>query len=167
MTEEIVNRVAQSKLVTVDPGDYYPEGKRVLLDIKNWLYEGFILREKDFRKALKDHDWDRYRDTYVALTCSSDAIIPAWAFMLVATYLTPFCRKVVAGDMELLETAVYHDALQDVDFSRFKDLPVIVKGCADKPVPRNAYIMLVEQLQKFAKSVMYGEACSSVPLFKR
>ncbi|UGU18236.1 DUF2480 family protein [Sinomicrobium kalidii] len=167
MAEEIVNRVAQSKLVTVDPGDYYPEGKRVLLDIKDWLYEGFILREKDFREALKGHDWSRYQGAYVALTCSSDAIIPAWAFMLVATYLTPFCRKVVVGDMELLESTVYREALQNIDFTRFKDLPVIVKGCADKPVPRNAYIMLVEELQKFAKSVMYGEACSSVPLFKR
>lgn len=167
MAEEIVNRVAQSKLVTVDPGDYYPEGRRVVLDIKDWLYEGFILREKDFRQTLKDHDWSRYQGAYIALTCSSDAIIPAWAFMLVATYLTPYSRKIVAGDMEMLETAVYRDALQEIDFTPFKDLPVIVKGCADKPVPRNAYIMLVEQLQKFAKSVMYGEACSSVPLFKR
>ncbi|MBC9794641.1 DUF2480 family protein [Sinomicrobium weinanense] len=167
MAEEIVNRIAQSKLVTIDPGDYYPEGKRILLDIKEWLYEGFILREKDFRQSLKNHDWSRYQDAYVALTCSSDAIIPAWAFMLVTTYLTPVSKKVVAGDMESLETAVYRDALLKVDFSSFKDLPVIVKGCADKPVPRNAYIMLVEHLQKVAKSVMYGEACSSVPLFKR
>ncbi|MGS2741307.1 DUF2480 family protein [Sinomicrobium sp. M5D2P17] len=167
MAEEIINRVAQSKLVTIDPGDYYPGGERVHLDIKDWLYEGFILREKDFRQALKEHDWSRYEGAFVALTCSADAIIPAWAFMLVTSHLTPYSRKVVVGDMELLETAVYRDALEKVDFEQYKDLPVIVRGCAEKPVPQNAYIMLVEELRKFAKSVMYGEACSSVPLFKR
>ncbi len=167
MAEEIINRVAQSKLVTIDPGDYYPEGKRIQLDIKDWLYEGFILREKDFRQALKEHDWGRYEGAFVALTCSADAIIPAWAFMLVTSHLTPYSRKVVVGDMELLETAVYRDALEKVDFKQYNDLPVIVRGCAEKPVPQNAYIMLVEELRKFAKSVMYGEACSSVPLFKR
>ncbi|WP_461532556.1 DUF2480 family protein [Sinomicrobium sp.] len=167
MAEEIVNRIAQSKLKTVDPGDYYPSGKRIQLDISQWLYEGVILREKDFRTALKEHDWSSYEDTFVALSCTTDAIIPGWAFMLVATYLGPICRKVVVGDMELLETEIYRDVLQGVNFEDYRDLPVIVKGCADKPIPQNAYIMLVSELQKVAKSVMYGEACSSVPLFKR
>ncbi|RAV28350.1 DUF2480 family protein [Sinomicrobium soli] len=167
MPEEIVNRIAQSKLKTVDPGDYYLPGQRIHLDISQWLYEGIILREKEFRTALREHDWNSYEGAYVALSCTTDAIIPGWAFMLVAAYLGPVCRKVVVGDMELLETEIYRDALQQVNFEDYRDLPVIVKGCADKPVPRNAYIMLVSALQKVAKSVMYGEACSSVPLFKR
>ncbi|WP_268223627.1 DUF2480 family protein [Sinomicrobium oceani] len=167
MAEDIINRVAQSKLVTIDPGDYYTPGKRIQLDIKDWLYEGVVLREKDFRQALKEHDWNAYKDAYVAVNCSVDAIIPGWAFMLVASYLHSVCRKVVVGDMELLETVIYQEALQTADFEQYKDLPVIVRGCTEKNIPKNAYIMLLATLQKFAKSVMYGEACSSVPLFKR
>lgn len=167
MAEEIVNRVANSKLVTFDLEDFYPEGERVLFDIKDWLLEGLVLREKDFRESAKSHDWSQYHDSFVALTCSTDAIIPGWAYMLLATYLTPVANKVVVGDLETLETILYTEIIQDLDVSEFKDLPVIIKGCSKRPVPKNAYLQVIKKLQPVAKSIMYGEACSSVPLFKR
>lgn len=167
MAEEIVNRVANSKLITIDLEDLYPQGQRILFDIKDWLLEGLVLREKEFRASAKAHDWSQYQGTYVALTCSTDAIIPGWAFMLLTTYLSPVAKKVVTGDLEMLETMIYSEILQDLDLSPYQDLPVIVKGCSRKPVPKNAYLQLISKLQPVAKSIMYGEACSSVPLFKR
>ena len=167
MEKEIVNRVAQSKLVTFDLEDYYPKGERKVLDIKDWLYEGFILREKEFRAHVDAHDWSMYQEAYVALQCSSDAIIPGWAFMLVASKLQPYAKKVVQGNLETLETALYQTILEKLDVTEFADKPIIIKGCSKKPVPENAYLMAVSKIQEVAKSVMYGEACSSVPLFKR
>ena len=167
MEKEIVNRVAQSKLITFDLEDYYPKGERKVLDIKDWLYEGFILREKEFRAHVDAHDWSIYQDAYVALQCSSDAIIPGWAFMLVASKLQPYAKKVVQGNLETLETALYQTILEKLDVTEFTDKPIIIKGCSKKPVPENAYLMAVAKIQEVAKSVMYGEACSSVPLFKR
>ncbi len=166
MPDEIINRVANSKLITIDLEDYYPEGQRVLLDIKNWLFKGFVLREKDFRHQVSEFDWTQYQDNYVALTCSSDAIIPGWAYMLLSIYLEPYAKKIVIGDLETLETSIYQDILNELDVTEFKDKPIIVKGCSKKPVPQNAYIMLTNKLKPFAKSIMYGEACSSVPLYK-
>lgn len=166
MPDEIINRVANSNLVTINLEDYYPKGARIVFDIKDWLFEGFVLREKDFREQAKQFDWSQYQDTYVALTCSSDAIIPAWAFILVSIHLEPFTKKTVIGNLEQLETAIYQDVLQNLDVSEFKDKPIIIKGCSKKPVPQNAYIMLANKLKPVAKSIMYGEACSSVPLYK-
>lgn len=167
MKEEIVNRVANSKLITFDLEDLYPEGKRIVFDIKDWLLEGLVLREKDFRETAKAHDWSGYEDCYVALTCSSDAIVPGWAYMLLSTYLAPVAKKVVVGDLEMLETILYTEALLHLDVTKYRDLPVIIKGCSRKPVPKNAYLQVTNKLQTVAKSIMYGEACSSVPLFKR
>lgn len=167
MEKEIINRVAQSKLVTFDLEELYPEGKRVIFDIKDWLYEGLILREKEFRAKASEHDWSQYQDGYVALTCSTDAIIPGWAYLFLASKLKPFAKKVVVGDLEAMETSIYQDILQQLDFTEFADKPVIIKGCANKPVPQNAYLFAIEKIQEVAKSVMYGEACSSVPLYKR
>lgn len=166
MQEEIINRVANSKLITVDLEDYYPKGSRVLFDIKDWLLEGLVLREKDFREHAANHDWSQYEDSYIALTCSTDAIIPAWAFMLISIYLQPFAKKTVIGDLEALETSIYQDIINSLDISVFKNKSLIIKGCSKKPVPRNAYIMLANKLKPIAKSIMYGEACSSVPLYK-
>jgi len=166
MPDEIINRVANSKLVTINLEDYYPVGKRILFDIKDWLYEGFVLREKDFRDRVKSFDWAQYKDCYVALTCSSDAIIPGWAFILLSIHLEPFTKKTVIGNLELLETSIYQDVLNGLDVSAFQNKPVIIKGCSNKPVPQNAYIMLAIKLKPVAKSIMYGEACSAVPLFK-
>ncbi|AKA35084.1 DUF2480 family protein [Flagellimonas lutaonensis] len=164
---DIVNRVAQSKLVTFDLEAYYPEGKRVLFDIKDWLHEGLILREKEFRAKVTEHDWSQYADAFVALTCSTDAIVPGWAFMLLASRLQPHAKKVVQGDLEILETLLYNDILQNLDVSDLADKPVIIKGCSNKPVPKNAYLMAVAKIQPVAKSIMYGEACSSVPIHKK
>lgn len=167
MEKEIINRVAQSKLITFNLEDYYPKGERMVLDIKDWLYEGFILREKEFRAHVEEHDWSNYQDAYVALQCSSDAIVPGWAFMLIASKLQPYAKKVIQGSLENLETALYQTVLDQLDVAEFTDKPVIIKGCSNKPVPENAYLMAVTKIQEVAKSVMYGEACSSVPLFKR
>lgn len=166
MSDEIINRVANSKLITINLEDYYPKGTRVLLDIKDWLYEGFVLREKDFRDQVATYDWSQYKDCYIALTCSSDAIIPGWAFMLLSIHLEPYAKKTIVGNLDALETAIYQDILNNLDVSEFSNKPIIIKGCSKKPVPQNAYIMLANKLKPVARSIMYGEACSSVPLYK-
>lgn len=167
MAGEIINRVSQSKLITIDLEDYYPSGARVLFDISQWLYEGLILREKEFRNHIADYDWSQHKGQYVALTCSTDAIIPGWAFMLVTVHMTPFVEKVIIGSLENLETSIYQDIINNLDVSEYTDKPVIIKGCANKPIPHNAYTMLTSKLHGISKSVMYGEACSSVPLYKK
>lgn len=167
MAGEIINRVAQSKLVTFDLEELYPTGRRVVLDIKDWLYEGIILREKEFRSIMENHDWKQYNKAYVALSCSTDAIVPGWAYMLLTTKLQPFALKTIIGNLEDLETSLYQSIIEKLDISPYKDKPVIIKGCSNKPVPANAYIMLTNKLQPVVKSIMYGEACSSVPLYKK
>ncbi len=165
--EEIVNKVASSILEVFDLEDYYPNGNRVQLDISPWLLEGFLLKEKDFREQLKNHDWSQYQDNLVAIYCSTDAIIPAWASILVTIQLAPFAKKIVSGSIQDLDTALYQEILATIDYSVYQDKPVIIKGCSKKPVPESAYIIAAQKLQPFAKSIMYGEACSAVPLFKR
>ena len=164
---EIVNRVAQSKLVTLDLEEYYPKGSRLQMDIKDWLFEGLILKEKEFRNQITSHNWEQYNDAYVAIYCSTEAIIPGWAYMLVSTKLQPYAKKVVLGSLEDMETSLFQAIIEDLDISDFKDKPVIIKGCSNKPIPPNAYLWATIKLQPVAKSIMYGEACSSVPLFKR
>ena len=166
MQEEIINRVANSALEVFDLEDFYIQGTRYQLDISQWLFEGFILKEKDFRESLKKHDWTQHQNQYVALYCSTDAIIPAWAMILVAVYLKPFAAKTVNGTLEDLETALYQEKLLTIDYSVYTDKPIILKGCSRKPVPMRAYIMAAQLLQSFARSIMYGEACSAVPLFR-
>ncbi len=167
MAEEIINRVAQSKLKTIDLEDYYPAGNRFLIDVKDWLFEGFILKEKEYREALKNHDWSQYQDGFVAITCTSDAIIPAWAFLLITTYLKDIAEKVISGTLIDLEQAIFQEIITEIDVEQYRDLPVIVKGCSSKPIPDSAYVQLTHKLIPVVKSLMYGEACSAVPLFKR
>jgi len=167
MAEEIINRVANSKLKVIDLEDYYPEGKRILFDIKDWLLEGLVLREKDFRDSVSQHDWSQYQDCYVALHCSTDAIVPDWAYMLITVQLKNHAKKIVIGTLDNLESILYASIISNLDISIYKDMPVIIKGCSHKPVPSNALVMLTEKLQPIAKSIMFGEACSSVPLYKR
>ena len=166
MEDGIINRVASSQLKTFDLEEIYPEGERIVFDIKDWLFQELILKERDFRVLVKNHNWSKYRRTFVAVTCSVDAIIPSWAFMLVAAELTPYASKVVIGDLELLETVVYQELISFLDLKEFADKPVIIKGCADKPIPNSAYAFLIAKLQPIAKSIMFGEACSTVPLYK-
>jgi Protein of unknown function (DUF2480) len=165
--EEIVNKVANSVLEVFDLEDYYVEGIRTKIDISQWLYEGFILKEKDFREALKNHDWEQYNNNLIVIYCSSDAIIPAWATILVASYLAPIAKKTIVGNLIDLETSLYQEVLQKIDYSIYQDKPIIIKGCSKKPVPESAYITAIQKLMPFAKSIMYGEACSAVPLFKK
>lgn len=167
MPEEIINRVAKSKLVTFNLEDLYPDGERVLFDIKDWLYKGFALREKEFRQTVKAHDWPQYSGKFVALTCSTEAIVPTWAYMLITSNLVPFAEKVILGDLQQLETSIYQELIENLDVSEYNNLSLIVKGCSDKAVPEQAYIQLVQKLQPVAKSLMFGEACSSVPIYKR
>lgn len=165
--EEIINRVANSALEVFDLEDYYPKGPRVEIDLSQWLLEGFLLREKDFRESLKNHDWTQYQDAYVAVYCSTDAILPAWASVLVTMHLAPYAKKIVSGRTEDIDTALYEEILPTVDYSAYENKPVIIKGCSKKPVPMSAYILAAQKLQPVAKSIMYGEACSAVPLYKR
>jgi len=165
--DEIVNKVANSVLEVFDLEDYYPSGIRTQLDISQWLLDGFLLKEKDFRESLKNHDWSQFQNHFVAIHCSTDAIIPAWASILVTVYLTPFAKKVVVGNLTDLETSLYQEILPTLDYSKYQDKPIILKGCSKKPVPESAYIMAIKKLQPFAKSIMYGEACSAVPLYKK
>lgn len=167
MADEIINRVAKSKLVTIDLEDHYPEGERILLDIKDWLYEGLILREKDFREQVKAHDWSGYRDKFVAVTCSAEAIIPSWAFLLISVSLAPYAKKSVVGDLELLENMIFEEVIRNLSVKDFKDLPVIIKGCSEKKIPQTAYTLLIAKLLPEVRSLMYGEACSNVPLYKK
>ncbi|MFC0603570.1 DUF2480 family protein [Winogradskyella pulchriflava] len=167
MAEEIINRVANSKLKVIDLEDFYPEGKRVLFDIKEWLLEGLVLREKDFRAYVSEYDWSQYQDCYVALHCSTEAIVPDWAYMLISIELEAYSKLTVIGSLDHLESIIYTSIISELDISSYKNLPVIIKGCSHKPVPANALVLLAQRLKPVAKSVMFGEACSSVPLYKR
>ena len=164
---EIVNRVAQSKLVTLDLEEFYPKGTRLQIDIKDWLFQGLILKEKEFRNQISEHNWEQYKDAYIAIFCSTEAIIPGWAYMLISSKLQPYAKKVVLGSLEDLETILFQTIIDEMNVSDFKDKPVIIKGCSNKPIPPNAYLWATIKLQPVAKSIMYGEACSSVPLYKR
>ncbi|SKB72966.1 Protein of unknown function [Parapedobacter luteus] len=165
--ETIVNKVAQSGLVTVDLAHFAPQGDRVLYDIKDNLFHGLILREKDFREFVKTHDWAQYTGKYVAITCTADAIVPTWAYMLLANRLAPYAEEVVFGDLATMETLLYERALAHVDMEVYRDQRVVVKGCGDIEVPESAFVKFTAMLSKVAKSIMYGEPCSTVPVFKR
>tara|TARA_B100001057_G_C22579452_1_gene844433 strand:- start:83 stop:592 length:510 start_codon:yes stop_codon:yes gene_type:complete len=167
MSEKIINRIAKSKLVNIDLEAFYPDGNRVLFDIRDWLFEGIVLKEKEFRNYVANHDWSLYENCYVALTCSEEAIIPSWAYLLISSELSPFAKKIVVGNLELLETLIFSEIIQNLTIEDFRDKPVIIKGCGDKPVPNSAFSMLIQKLLPVAKNIMYGEACSTVPLYKR
>ena len=162
--QPIVNRVANSPLKTFDLETLYVEGVRTTLDIAQWFEEGELLRESSFRNALKAADLEKYREAHIALQCSSDTILPQWTYSLVTTTLSPIAQTVIVGHLEQLEVVLYERALAKVDFSIYKDVPVILKGCSKKPVPDQAYVSAAMALKKVAKKLMYGEACSAVPL---
>lgn len=167
MQDEIVNKVAQSKLITFNLEDYYPKGDRMVLDIKDWLFEGFILKEKEFRAFVEEHDWSQYEGAYVAMHCSTDAIVPGWAYILLSVKLSGIAKKIIQGSLVDLETSIYQSIIEHLDIFEYQDKLIIIKGCSKKPVPANAYLFLAERLKPVARSIMYGEACSSVPLYKR
>jgi len=166
MAEQIVNRVAKSPIITFNLEELYQDGPRYIIDISNWLEQGFILKEKNFRDTLKHKDWSKYQNAFVCLKCSTEAIIPSWAYMLISTYLNPIAKKVIVGDERDLEQILYTESISNIDVEMYRNKPVIVKGCSNKPVPETAYLLLIKKLQPVVKSLMFGEACSAVPLFK-
>jgi hypothetical protein len=165
--EEIKNKVAQSGLITLDLADFYPRGARKTLDLKPWLYEGIMLREKDFRQSVKEHAWEQYQNSYVAVFCSEEAIIPQWAYMLIGAKLAGVAKQMVFGSLEALETILAQEAMQKVEVAAYAGQRVILKGCGDVAIPPQAYLQLAARLQPVVKSLMFGEACSTVPIYKK
>lgn len=166
MEELIENKVAKSGLLTLDLEDYYHSGERVIYDLKDNLFMGMILKEKDFREFLKEHDWSLYQGKNVAIICSEDAIVPTWAYMLLTVYLEPFANIVVFGDLETLEIKLYEEAFSNINWDEYKDSRVVVKGCSKVQVPLACYVELSRILKPIVKSLMFGEPCSTVPLYK-
>jgi hypothetical protein len=166
MENEITNKVANSGIITIDLETFDTEGERVLFDIKPLLFQELILKEKDFREYIKNHDWSAYTSKLVALTCSSDAIVPTWAYMLLSLALEPYAKKIVFGNLQELENILFAEKLMQLDPSTFKDARVVIKGCGDKPLPTNAFVQIAAILKPYVKSMMYGEPCSTVPLYK-
>ena len=167
MAEEIINKVASSGLISLDLEDFYHPGDRVIYDLKDNLFMEMILKEKDFRAFLKDHDWSTYKGKNVAISCSAEAIIPTWAFMLLTLKLEPEANCVVMGSLEDLERKLYEEALSKLDLEQFRDTRVVVKGCSKVAVPTQTYVEITRMLQPIVKSLMFGEPCSTVPLFKK
>tara|TARA_B110000003_G_scaffold211817_1_gene210821 strand:- start:364 stop:867 length:504 start_codon:yes stop_codon:yes gene_type:complete len=167
MSKEIINRVANSKIITIDLEDYYPKGQRHLLDIKNWLYKGLVLREKEFRSFVDDFEWAKFNDGYVAIFCSSGAIIPTWAYLIIATKLKDNCIMNIVGDLDYLEKHIFSEIIKSINFSNFNDKSIVIKGCSKKNIPIDAYSQLINRLKPIAKRIMFGEACSTVPLYKK
>jgi hypothetical protein len=165
--ENIVNKVAQSGLISFDLAELYPQGDRVLYDIKDNLFHGLILREKDFREFVKEHDWSSYADKHIAIICSADAVVPTWAYMLLANKLAPFAASVIFGDLETLETILFQRAMEKLNLETYRDQRVVIKGCGDIAVPTSAYVQITTKLTGIVKSIMYGEPCSTVPIYKR
>jgi hypothetical protein len=165
--KEIINRVASSTLVTFDLEEYYQPGERILIDIKDQLFQGLILKEKDFRDYIKIHNWSQYQDKFVAITCTEDAIIPTWAYMLLSSALQPYAKQIVFGTLDDLENKIYSDVLSRIDWRQFDQAKVVIKGCSKVPVPQSAYVEATQYIRPYAQSIMFGEACSTVPVFKK
>ena len=165
--DEIINKVAQSALTTIDLENYYPQGETAVFDLKDHLFMELILKEKDFRAGLLTTDWEQYRDKNVAIICSADAIVPIWAYMLVASYLEPVARFYAFGDVDFVQKTLFLKNLGSIDPQQFQDQRVVVKGCGDKSITEAAYVEITRLLRPVAKSIMYGEPCSTVPVYKK
>ena len=164
---EFVNKVAESGLITIDLENWYPKGEIVVLDLKDYLFMGMIVKEKEFRDSLKKTDWEIYRNKMVSVICSADAIIPSWAFMLVASYLQPVCKELALATPEEMRKQVFLRNIQSINSMDYKDQRVIIKGCGDTPIGDFAYLEITRILRPVVRSLMYGEPCSTVPVFKK
>jgi hypothetical protein len=167
MEDIIVNKVAQSGLKTIDLEDFYPKEDVVEFDLKNYLFMELILKEKEYREALKNIDWSIYQNKNVAITCSADAIIPLWAYMLAVSYVQPYAADVIFGNEKEAFNILFLKSLDKINAKEYEDARIVVKGCGDKKIPETAYVEIAKLLRPVAKSIMYGEACSTVPIFKR
>lgn len=164
---EFVNKVAESGLITIDLENWYPKGEIVVLDLKDYLFMGMIVKEKEFRDSLKNTDWETYRNKMVSVICSADAIIPSWAFMLVASYLQPVCKELALATPDEMRKQVFLRNIQSINSMDYKDQRVIIKGCGDTPIGDFAYLEITRILRPVVRSLMYGEPCSTVPVFKK
>ena len=164
---EIINRVANSPIITFKLENYHLQGERVILDIKDQLFMEMILREKDFRAFVKEHDWAQYQGKFVAVTCSADAIIPMWAYMLLAVKLEGIAAHIAFGTLEDLEKELWQKVLDTIDYQQFEGRPVVIKGCSDIKIPEAIYMEATRRIKPFAKKLSFGEPCSTVPLYRR
>ena len=164
--EEIINKVAGSGIVSIDLEEFYVEGEKVLFDIKPHLFMEQILKEKDFREFIKTNDWSAYKDKFVGIVCSADAIVPTWAYMLVTLALEPFAKRIFFANLNELDNLLFAEKISAIDPAIYKDARIVIKGCGEKPIPTNAFVQITALLKPFAKSIMYGEPCSTVPLYK-
>ena len=167
MSEYIENKVANSGLITISLEEFHQKGDRVLFDIKPLLWQELALKEKDFRSFIKQHDWRQYQNNFVAITCSADAIVPTWAYMLVAIALQPYVKKVIFGNLSDLERELFIDAVNLFDLNSIANKRVLVKGCGDINIPDSAFVYVSQKFVPVVKSLMFGEACSNVPLYKK
>ena len=167
MSGEIVNKIARSGLVTLEMSSFKGTQKRAIIDIEQWLFKGLVLKEKEFRSNLKEHDWSQYDQNFVAVQCSADTIIPVWAYMLVAKYLKPFASKTILGNKALLEREIFEINIKNLNISEFKDKSVLIKGCSDTYIPDESFVLICEFLMDHVKSLKFGEACSNVPIFRK
>lgn len=166
--ENIVNKVAQSGLITIDLAQYAPAKESIFVyDIKDNLFHGLILKEKDFRAFVKEHDWSQYEGKHIGITCSTDAIVPTWAYMILSNKLSPFAKSLHFGSQEEILRDVFSEAIQGIDYTLYQDQRIVVKGCGDVFIPESAFVLFTHKLTQVAKSIMYGEPCSTVPVFKR
>jgi dihydroneopterin aldolase len=167
MQGDIINRVTNSSLIEINLEDYYDTHERVVYDIKDNLFQGFVLKEKEFRAFVKANDWSQYQEKNVAIICSSDAIVPTWAYMLLVTSIEPYANTVLYGSLENLEQYLFQQALSKFDLKEMQDAKVMIKGCGRYPVPEFAYVEITRLLKPIVTSLMYGEACSAVPVYKK
>jgi Protein of unknown function (DUF2480) len=167
MNDPIINKVAESGIVTLDLEKYFPKGENIVFDMKDYLFMGMILKEKDFREALKKTDWSNFRDKNVALNCTADAIIPVWAWMLAATYLQPVAREIVMGDEKDLHKTLFLKNINVIDINQFAEKKIVIKGCGETPIADYVYMEITKLLRPVAQSIMYGEPCSTVPVYKK
>lgn len=167
MEQPFVNKVADSGIITLNLEDYYPTTGVEIFDMKDYLFMELILKEKDFREKLKEADFSIYQDKIVAVTCSADAVIPVWAYMLVASVLQPIAKDVVFGTKEDVLNQLVVQNIQNIEIEKFTDQRIVVKGCGELPISESAYLTITHKLRPVAKSIMYGEPCSTVPVFKK
>lgn len=166
-SELIINRVEASGLITLDLKDFYPKEPVKIFDLKNYLFRGLIIKEKDFRDALKNTNWSEFENTNVAIICSADAIVPVWAYMLVTTYLQPVAKNIVLGNEEKLIETILLNNINNINVEDYKDKRAVIKGCGDVKIPDSAYLAITNILLPHIRSIMYGEPCSTVPVYKK
>ncbi len=167
MEAEYVNKVSESGIITLDLEDFYPKDETVVFDMKDHLFMGLILKEKDFREVMKNLELTTYKDKNIALTCSADAVIPVWAYMLVASYLQPVAKEIIFGDADFLHKTLFLKNIAQINIEDYKDQRVVIKGCGELPISETAYVAITNQLRPVVKSIMYGEPCSTVPVYKK